>query len=71
MINHTKIQFHNDRLKEIHRILDKLRPHEHCDGMNECHICDQELDEAILIELKAYEALKKTPNAQRPTLNAQ
>lgn len=52
MINHTSIDFHNDRLKEIQAILDKLAPHEHGDGMNECHICDQELDEAILIELR-------------------
>lgn len=52
MIDHTSIEFHNDRLKEIQSILDKLAPHEHGDGMNECHICDQELDEAILIELR-------------------
>lgn len=52
MINHTNIEFHDDRLKEIKDILDKLAPHEHADGMNECHICDQGLDEAILIELR-------------------
>jgi hypothetical protein len=53
MINHTDIPFRSDRLKAIRKILDKLSPHEHTDGMNECAICDQELDEAILIELRA------------------
>lgn len=62
MINHTEISFHDDRLKEIQTLLDKLAPHEHGDGMNECAICDQELDEAILIELRrAVELLE--PNA--------
>lgn len=52
MINHTDISFHDDRLKEIQSILNKLAPHEHGDGMKECNICDQPLDDAILIELR-------------------
>lgn len=52
MINHTSLDFRNDRLKEIQSILKKLAPHEHTDGVNECHICDQSLDEAILLELR-------------------
>lgn len=55
MINHTSIDFRNDRLVEIQAILDRLAPHEHTDGMNECAICDQQLDEAILIELRKAE----------------
>lgn len=52
MINHTSIDFRNDRLKKIQRLLSDLAPHEHADGINECAICDQGLDEAILIELR-------------------
>jgi len=63
MINHTAIHFHNDRLKEIQAILDKLAPHEHGDGMNECHICDQPLDEAILLELRKLVATPVPPSA--------
>jgi hypothetical protein len=52
VINHTNIPFHDERLKRIKALLEDLHPHQHTDGMNECAICDQELDEAILIELE-------------------
>jgi hypothetical protein len=59
MIDHTPINFHNDRLTEIQSILNKLEPHEHADGINECAICDQGLDEAILLELRKTLVLRE------------
>lgn len=58
MINHTDIPFHDSNLAEIKRVLDRLAPHEHPDGRNECAICDQGLDEAILVELRDSLALR-------------
>jgi hypothetical protein len=50
----TNIPFRDDRVKQIRTILSRLKPHQHCDGVNECSICDQGMDEAILEELLAY-----------------
>lgn len=58
MIDHTDIPFHDSNLAEIKRVLDRLAPHEHPDGRNECAICDQGLDEAILVELRDSLALR-------------
>lgn len=52
MPDRTDISFYNPRFAELQRLLKKLAPHEHTDGINECHICAQPLDEAILIELR-------------------
>jgi len=54
-----------DKWKRLQTLCEELEPHEHYEGMNECHICDEPLTDVLIRHLESIAALKAENAALR------
>ena len=60
MIGWVDVPFQEEVLKAIRAELERVEPHEHYEGMNECSVCDENIGDAIL------RCLRKSPSGEKP-----